>query len=395
MSDSSRVRVSIVAESVYGSTPSSPAMLILPITGASLQDRVGYVQSNVIVDSRNVEDLVRVSKSAGGGIPCELRYSPADGGLDRAIRAVLCSGAFTAAATVNSVEVVGLGTTITRGSGSFVSDGFEVGDLVRLSDNNNGDDGFYMVTAVEALTLTVQAAGSQGAGWTDDDSSCVVVRGARAKNGTTNVSFSVEVAYLDLQIAHIFTGCVFSGAEIGVAIGQLSTIAFSLDGQTSTRVDSNTGTTDQFIAGATYTAAASHPTLDPIGVQEIKVAGSDYAASSVNMSLTNNVRGREQLGALGPQSMAKGQFGATGRISAYFEDFDDHDDFAENVASSVWWAMLDANSRGYSFSYPQVKFSDVSNPVQGNNADVFKSIAATAYKDPTELCTLRMQRWGD
>lgn len=395
MSDSSRVRVSIVAESTYGVTPSSPAMLVLPITGASLQDRVGYVQSNVITDSRNVEDLVRVSKSAGGGIPCELRYSPDGGGLDRAIRAVLCSGAFTAAATVNNVEVLELGTTITRASGSFVSDGIEVGDLIFLSANSNGDGGFYMVTAVAALTLTVAAAGALGAGWTGDDSANTIVRGARAKNGTTNVSFTIEVAYLDLQIAHIFTGCVFSGAEIGVAIGQLSTITFSLDGQTSTRADANTGTTDQFIAGATYTAVPSHPTLDPIGVQEIKVAGADYASNSVTMSLTNNVRGREQLGSLGPQSMAKGQFGATGRISAYFEDFDDHDDFAENTASSVWWAMLDANSRGYSFSYPQVKFSDVASPVPGNNADVFKSIAATAYKDPVELCTLRMQRWGD
>lgn len=395
MADSSRVRVSIVAESTFGVTPTSPTMLVLPITGTSMKDRLGYVQSNVINDSRDVEDLVRLSKSAGGTIPCELRYSPSSGGLTAALAATLCS-TWSAAVTVNNCEVLNGGSTITRASGSFVSDGFEVGDIVLFDlTNSNGDGGYYKLTAVSALSLTVENPGALGTGWTDDDSSNTVLRGARIKNGTTTPSFTIEVAFLDLQVAHIFTGCVFAGLDFGVSIGQLSTISFSIEGKTSTRVDTNTGTTDQFIAGATYSDPASHPTLDPIGVQEVKVAGSDYAASSLNVSWNNNVRAREQLGALGPQSMARGQFAVTGRVSAYFEDFDDHDDFAENTATDLWFIMLDANSRGYSVSYPQAKWSDVESPVTGNNSDVFKNVSMTAYKDPTENVTVRLQRWGD
>lgn len=395
MSDSSRVRVSIVSESTFGTTPTSPSMLVLPITGTSLKDRIGYVQSNVINDSRDVEDLVRLSKAAGGSIPCELRYSPSSGGLTAALAATLCS-TWSAAVTVASCEVLNGGSTITRASGSFVSDGFEVGDLILLDlTNSNGDGGFYRVNTVSALSLTVDSPGALGTGWTDDDSSNSVLRGARIKNSTTTPSFTIEVAYLDLQVAHVFKGCVFSGLDFNVSVGQLSTVSFTIDGQTSTRVDSNTGTTDQFIAGATYTDPASHPTLDPIGVQEVRVGGSDYAASSINISWNNNVRAREQLGALGPQSMARGQFAVTGRVSAYFENFDDHDDFAENTATDMWFVVLDANSRGYSVSYPQAKWSDVENPVNGNNSDIFKNVSMTAYKDPTELVTVRMQRWGD
>jgi len=388
MSDSSRVRVSIVAESSYGTTPGSPAMLVLPITGVSLKDRIGYQQSNVLNSSRDVEDLVRLDKSAGGGIPCELRYSPSGGGLNLAIQSVLCS-TFSAAVTTGSCAITSGNNEITRAAGSFVSDGYEVGDIIKVSDYSSGVE-YRRLSSVAALTL-----GVEGEDFNATDAAVTVTRGARIKNGTTTPSFTVEVAYLDLQIAHIFTGVVFAQADLNVAVGQLATIGFSMEGKTSTRVDTNTGTTDQFIASATYTAAASHPSLDPVGVTEIQVGGSDYAASSIAASWNNNVRGRQQLGALGPQSMARGQFAVSGRVTAYFDSFDDHDDYADNVATDMWFVILDANSRGYSVSYPQAKFSDVENPVASNNSDIFKTLAVTAYKDPTEGCTVRLQRWGD
>ena len=42
MSDSNRLRVSIVKESTFGTTPGSPAMKVLQVTGQSMRDRVGY-----------------------------------------------------------------------------------------------------------------------------------------------------------------------------------------------------------------------------------------------------------------------------------------------------------------------------------------------------------------
>ncbi|MFY9342222.1 MAG: phage tail tube protein [Planctomycetota bacterium] len=384
MSDSSRVRVSIVSESSYGVTPASPAFLVLPITGVSMKDRVGYVQSNVINSSRDVEDMARLSRSAGGGIPIELRYSPTTEGLGVALTGMLCS-TWTAATT----QV----TSVTSSSGvlsaSGIETGIEVGDIVRVRDGSDALLAYARVSAVGAGSITLETGHGVA-----DGSSRKVLRGARMKNGTTTPSFSVEVAYLDLQKAVVYTGCVFATADMTVALGSLATIVFSLEGKTSTHINSNTGTPDQFIASATYTAAATHPSLDPIGVTTLKVGAAAYAASSVAVSWDNNVRAREQLGTLGPTSMARGQFGVSGRASAYFETFTDHTTFVGNTATDMWFVMIDANNRGYSVSYPQAKFTDIDTPVNSNNADIFKAIALAATKDPTELCSMRLQVWA-
>ena len=231
------------------------------------------------------------------------------------------------------------------------------------------------------------------ANFTAGGSSVTVTRGARATNGTATPSFTIEVAHLDLDKAQIYTGCVINTMDLNLAIGQLATVTLGIEAQSSTRQDTFVGSSGIFITGATYTAAATHPTLDPIGVAEIRVGGADYAAQSLTLNLTNNARAREQIGSLGPVSMARGFFGATGSVTAYLADWTDHNAFAGNTPTDLWFAAIDANGRGWSMSLPQVKFSDVNAPVQGNNTDVFKNISVTAYKDPTESCTVRLQRW--
>lgn len=389
MADGSRIRVSIVSEGVnYGVVPTSPTMLVLPVTGSGLADRLGYVQSNVINPDRNVDDLVRLSKAAGGTIPLELRYSPSGQGLSNALLALLSASAYTASATVGSCTTTAAAKTVTRASGDFTTD-FVVGDIVRLSGGTAADMGYFRVTAVVALTLTVDAV----ANFTGSSGNVTVTRGARATNGTSTPSFTIEVAHLDLEKAQVYTGCVINTMDLNLAIGQLATVTLGIEAQSSTRVDNFIGSSGIYISGATYTAAATHPTLDPIGVQEIRVGGADYAAQSLTLNLTNNARPREQIGSLGPVSMARGFFGATGSVTAYLADWTDHNAFAGNTPTDLWFAAIDANGRGWSMSLPQVKFSDVNSPVQGNNTDVFKNVSVTAYKDPTEACTVRLQRW--
>ncbi len=391
MSDGSRVRVSIIEENTFGEIPVGLITLKqLPIVSTAMRDRIGYVQSNIINPSRDIEDLVRLSKSAGGTLPCEFRYSPAGDALMLALEAVLCSGTFTAATT----QVTGVTSTsgvLSLGSAN-VETGVEIGDTLRILDNADALLGFAQVASINVGAHTVTLRTGHGIA---DGVNRKVRREARGKNGTATPSFTIEIAYLDLQMAHIFVGCVFAKADFSIAIGQLSTITFTIEAKGSQRVSTNTGTPDQFITGATYTAAATHPTLSPIDVQEIRVGGLDYAASSIATSWDNIVRGRERLGNLGLLSIARGPFSATQRASAYHDNFDDHDDYAENVPTDQWFVLVDTNNRGYAVSYPKAKFSDVDSGTQGNNSDVFKNVSMTAYKDPVELTTVRMQRIGD
>lgn len=385
MSNSNQIRVSIVQESTFGVTPASPTMLILPTTGQSLRDRLGYQQSQTIRSDRNVQDLIRLSKAAGGGIPCEFTYSASGEALFSAIRAILCSSETAATTQVTGVSCTS--DVLSGGSGN-VETGIEVGDIVRVLTSADVLVSYAKVVALDvgAHTVTVET-GSLANG-----TNYKVLRGARMKNGTTERSFTIEVARLDLQKAQIFTGCTFDSMDFNIADEAITTASFSVQAQSSTRVSALS--TDVFITSATYTAPVSNPVLDSIAVPEIRVAGATYAAKAIGMSFSNNVAPRTQIGALGPQSMRFGQFGASGRVTAYMDGFDDFDDYANNTAADMWLAMIDPSNKGWSFSFPQTKYSDVGADTRGPNQDDLKELAVTAYADPTESCTLRVQRWA-
>lgn len=394
MSNSNRIRVSIVAESSFGVTGSSPAWQVLATTGQSIRDRMGYQQSQTINNDRNVQDLVRLSKAAGGGIPMELTYSPTTEGLDMLLIALMCNS-YAAASSRSGCDVDATAKTVTNNTGNWSADNVEVGDILKLTVTSGGAlIGYYRVASISTNVATIADADDTLS--SDASGTVTATRGARLTNGTTEATYAIEVARLDLQIAQVFTGCVVDAMDFTVADGAITTANFSIVAAGSTRYTTNNGTTDLFAHGGgtpTYTDPTASPVLDSIAVPEVRSGGAAYAAKSINMSLANNAAARTQVGALGAQSMRWGQFGANGRISAYMEDFTDLAAYADNTATDLWLAMIDANANGYTLSLPQIKFSDAGADTRGVNQDDLVEIAATAYKDPTELITARLQRW--
>jgi len=388
MSDSNRIRVSIVEESTFGVTPATPAFQVLATTGVSLRDRIGYQQSRTINNDRNLQDIIRLSKSGGGGIPMELTYSPTTEGLELMIRGAFAATE-TAAFTELGVTTVAGTKTISKSGAEFVTDGIEVGDIVKTTEGLAADLGYFKVTAVAEELITVEADANFTGDATGDMS---VTRGARLKNGTTQKYYTIEVAYLDNQKARLFTGCVIDSMDLTVADEAITTANFSIQAASSTFVNSAVST-DVFITGATYTDPTVAPVLDSIGIPEIRSGGAAYVAKSINMAFSNNASPRTQIGALGAQSMRFGEFGASGRITAYLEDFTALEAYAGNTSTDIWFVAEDENAKGYSLSLPQVKFSDAGADVSGSNTDVLVDLAATAIKDPVELCTARLQRW--
>jgi hypothetical protein len=384
MSDSNRLRVSLVKETTFGTTPSSPAMQVLQVTGQSMRDRVGYQQSNIINDDRNVEELVRLSKSAAGQLPFELMFSPTTEALELLLGGTMCS-AETAVATGDSGSTTGSSKVVTVDVGGSSNADVDVGDIVHLSGSNAG---YYKVTAKTSTTITVEADANLAS-----DSGITVTRAARRVNGTVEDSFTIEVARLDLGKAQIFTGCVVNTLDLTVADEAIVTGTFTFEAANSTFQDSDLGT-DQFIASATYTDATDHPVLDSLSVPEIRSAGSSFPAKQITLNINNNVVARTELGKLGAQSMRQGEFNVTGSFDAYFEDFTEMQSYADNTTGAIWFALIDANDRGYTFSLPTVKFSDAGADVTGSNTDTMVSVTYQATLNDTEDCTTRMQRWA-
>jgi hypothetical protein len=387
MSDSNRLRVSIVKETTFGTTPASPAMQVLQVTGQSLRDRVGYQQSNIINDDRNVEELVRLSKSAAGQTPIELMFSPTGEALELLLGATMCSAETAAYNDETGVSLAGLNKiiTVTTDPQSDVV----VGDIIYVTSSVGTNAGYYKVTAVTATTITVES----DANFETDSGSVGIKRAARRTNGTVQDTFTIEVARLDLGKAQIFTGCTVNMLDVTIADEAMVTANLTFEAATSTFQDTDLGT-DQFIASATYTDATSHPVLDSLSIPEIRSAGTSFAAKQITLNINNNVVARTELGKLGAQSMRQGEFNVTGSFDAYFEDFSEMQAYADNTAGAIWFALIDANGRGYSFSLPTVKFSDAGADVTGSNTDTMVSVSYQATLDSDENITLRMQRWA-
>ena len=387
MSDSNRLRVSIVKETTFGTTPTSPAMQVLQVTGQSLRDRVGYQQSNIINDDRNVEELVRLSKSAAGQTPIELMFSPTGEALELLLGATMCSAETAVYTDESGVSLAGGNkkVTVTTDPTSDVV----VGDIIYVTSDAGSNAGYYKVTETSATTITVEA----DANFTADSTGVSITRAARRVNGTVNDSFTIEVARLDLGRAQIFTGCTVNVLDVTIADEAMVTANLTFEAATSTFQDTDLGT-DQFIASATYTDATAHPVLDSLSIPEIRSAGTSFAAKQITLNINNNVVARTELGKLGAQSMRQGEFNVTGSFDAYFEDFSEMQAYADNTAGAIWFALIDANGRGYSWSLPTVKFSDAGADVTGSNTDTMVSVSYQATLDSTENCTLRMQRWA-
>lgn len=64
MTDSNRLRLTMVEETTFSTTPTNPAMIPIPCTGQSLADQIGYAQSRIIRNTRDVQDLVRLDRKS-------------------------------------------------------------------------------------------------------------------------------------------------------------------------------------------------------------------------------------------------------------------------------------------------------------------------------------------
>ena len=82
MTDSSQTRLAYIAETVVGTTPTTPGFTEARFTAEGLNANIENVVSNEIRSDRNIPDLVQVGQSAGGTVDFELSYGSFDDWLE-------------------------------------------------------------------------------------------------------------------------------------------------------------------------------------------------------------------------------------------------------------------------------------------------------------------------
>ena len=210
-------------ETTWGVLPTAAAGQALRRVTSNLDMKKATFQSNEIRPDYQMANFRHGMRSVDGSISCELSV-----GTYKDFMATICRSAFAlplssvAAITITAAQTLGAAGTFTRSTGSFLTDGFKVGDVVQWSGwsapaTTNNANNFY-VTALTAAVMTGTFINStsfvsKAAG----DSVTVAQAGkkvAMATSGQVNDSYSIEHWFSDIAQSEVFTGCRLNQLDI-------------------------------------------------------------------------------------------------------------------------------------------------------------------------------------
>lgn len=176
MSDTNRVGLKIIEETVPGTTPATPAWETLRMTGApSLAFTPITVTSNEIREDRNVQDLILVGAEAGGDTNHELSY----GALDTILRGLMFNP-WTERNNRKGSDVTDITSqVITVVSGTA----FAVDDLIYLEGFGDANDEIVFPAIATSNATTITAASGLTDNATPGAGACVRNVGVQGATG--------------------------------------------------------------------------------------------------------------------------------------------------------------------------------------------------------------------
>jgi hypothetical protein len=125
--------------------------------------------------------------------------------------------------------------TAVRGSGSFLTDGFKVGDVIRASGGSvsgNNSRNFY-ITAVVALTITFRALDAAAVTAGSSTTTTLTVFGKKTFAPTTSHTtdyYTFEEFYGDLTRSEIFNDCRIGALALSLPATGNATVSFDVVG---------------------------------------------------------------------------------------------------------------------------------------------------------------------
>lgn len=322
-------------------------------------------QSNEILDTQQVRDMRHGVKSVAGSISGELSVGGYQLEMESVCRKISATASTTTALTnVTAAVTSGAAGTFTRAAGSYLTDGFKIGDVVSWTGwattgvPNNSHH--FLITALTATVMTVLAIDgvAVGAKASGDSVTCVTV-GKKTwipSSSQTRDYYTIEHWYSDIAQSERFQDCVFTGFTATLPPTGMATIEFPVLGLNMT-----TGTAEYF------TAPAAAPTGGILAAVNgvLLVQGT---AVAVVTGLTIVVDGGYSApgGVVGSNldpDIFPGVIKVSGQITALFQDATLRDLFineTEAAISVVLTATTAANAPFTAFTMSRVKFGGAS-----------------------------------
>lgn len=244
----------------------------------------------------------------------------------------------------------------TRSGGSWITDGFRPGDVVRVAGFGGGDignNGDWTVTAVTASNLTVydpdgaMTTVAAGAGPT------LTYPGKRLDVGTVLATMAIERAFLNVAKYQLFTGIsldqmAFSIQPEAIAGGTINPLGMRAIPMASSPISS--------------AASRSAPTTSPFAAFDGRMfEGGDevLVATGVDFTFANNNALVPVIGSRYSPDVFQGLVDLTGTLTAFFDDETLYNKFVNEDESSLYIKLEDPDdpTEFLQIVIPRVKYT--------------------------------------
>jgi hypothetical protein len=343
------------------------------------------LQSGEIRSDRQISDFRLGANQVGGNIDVELSYTS----FDQFLEAVLLSADWASPATTGTTTIDATATGFERGSGSFLTDGFAVGQTVVSSGfSGSGYNGKSVITAVDALTMTTTPySGSHGVESGGGDEAIIAAQSIAA--GTTRRSFSFIRYFADQTTGspyHIYTGVEMNTLNMSIPANAMITGSFGTLGKGQTLAADLTG-----LGTPTYNAVSTTRTLDSF-TGTLDEGGTTIAViTEISFSLDNGLAPRFVVGSEDSIYPSVGRSTLTGQITAYFEDSTLMTKFIDETESSITFRLPDAAGNNLRFRIPRIKYTG-GQPDVSSEGPIMLTMPFQALLDSTESTNIIIER---
>jgi len=323
-------------------------------------------QSNEMNSNRQVSDFRHGVRSIDGTISGEL--SPGTYGLLQAaiLRKAWATGVNSGAhADVTAAATTGAAGTFTTVAGTWLTDGFKVGDVVRFTGwagvLTNNDHNFLITAVTETVMTVVGLDGVPPTAEAATDSVTATVVGKKVwvpETAHTEDWFSIEHAYTDVDLSEVFWDCKVNTASFKLPASGMATTDYGIMGLNVTNFAA--GNAPYFSA---VLAADTHGVLASVdgvlcvnGVQVALLTGLDF---DIAAGLTSE----GVVGSNTKPDIFDGKIAVKGNMTVFFTDTTFRDYFENETEVSINCAFTTSNAPNadfMAFSMPRVKVGGAS-----------------------------------
>lgn len=344
------------AESAFNTAPGASGAQSLRRVESSINvDKDTYASAELRTDYQ-ISDFRHGTRRTSGSIKGELSPLTYADFIAASLRKDFVAGVSAASL---SLTIAGSGPyTVTRATGSWLTDGFKAGDVVRITagavNASNLNKNLYVVSlTATVLTVVVPNASAMVAEGPIASCTCSVTgkKTYTPTTGHTDKSFAIEHWFSDIAQSELYLGCKASALDIQLPPTGLATIGVDIMGSGS--VTTNT---------SAYYTSPTAPTTTGIAaaVNGLLYIGATAVATCTGLSLRidGGYSGDPVVGSNFMPGIFPGRVNVTGQFTAYFENATFRDAFLNETELALSALLTSDNAAAanfLAFNLPRIK----------------------------------------